>query len=61
MAQPFDSRKNALNIAVHGLSFENIDELDWDMAITSKDTRADYGEERFITYAMRRDRLHCLV
>ena len=61
MKKQFDDRKNAENIAKHGLSFADIDGLDWSSAITRQDDRVDYGEARFVTYALLEGRLHCLV
>lgn len=57
----FDPRKNAENIAKHGLAFESIEEIDWSTAVTAPDIRKDYAETRFMTYAMREGRLHCLI
>ncbi len=57
----FDAEKNRVNIAKHGLSFDDIEALEWSTAITSDDSRTDYGELRFVTYGMRHNRLHCLI
>jgi len=61
MVSSFDSKKNAINIAKHGVSFEEVALLEWDTAITRADNRVNYGEERFITYALIEERLYCLV
>ena len=61
MTDDFDSQKDAANRAKHGLGFEEIEELDWGKAVTRIDGRHHYGETRFVTYAMRGGRLHCLV
>ncbi len=57
----FDSAKNASNQARHGVGFDSVAELDWEQAVTKQDTRHNYGEERFLTYAMLNQRLHVLV
>jgi hypothetical protein len=57
----YDEEKNAQNVAKHGVSFERVVELDFANSIVSEDSRTDYGEIRFITYAMLDMRLHCLI
>lgn len=57
----YDEAKNAQNIAKHGVSFELVIELDFADSIVSEDRRTDYGEIRFITYAMLDMRLYCLI
>lgn len=57
----YDEAKNAINIAKHGISFELVAKLDFLNSIVTQDTRTDYGEKRFITYAPLEDRLHCLI
>lgn len=57
----FDKSKDAENIAKHGISLADADDLDWDTAQTRIDSRKDYGEIRFATLALRFGRLHCLV
>lgn len=57
----FDPLKNATNLAKHGVSFEEIDSLDWSAAVTLTDDRFDYGEERKISYVTLEGRLHILV
>jgi uncharacterized DUF497 family protein len=61
MSNSFDSKKNAINITKHGISFEEVELLEWDTAITRADSRTNYGEERLITYALIEERLYCLV
>lgn len=61
MIASYDSEKNAENIRRHGVAFEEVDELDWEFAVTRRDARKDYGEVRFVTYAWLYGRLHCLV
>jgi uncharacterized DUF497 family protein len=57
----FDPVKNAANKAKHGLGFEQASKLDWKTAVTKKDNRSDYGEDRFITHALMSGRVCVLV
>lgn len=57
----FDPRKNERNIAERGLSFELVEEFEWDSALVVEDIRRDYGERRFQALGMITDRLHALV
>ena len=42
----YDPAKNDRNIALRGLSFDRVADLDWDRAVAIPDDRHDYGEER---------------
>lgn len=57
----FDPRKNERNIAERGLSFELVEEFEWDSALVVEDGRRDYGERRFQALGMITGRLHALV
>ncbi len=57
----FDSVKNDINIAKHNISFERIVECDWNLAKVEKDTRFNYGEERFIAFVPLEGRLYQVV
>lgn len=57
----FDPRKNERNIAERGLSFELVEEFEWDSALVVEDARRDYGELRFQALGLIADRLHALV
>ncbi len=57
----FDPRKNERNIAERGLSFELVEEFEWDSALVVEDARRDYGEQRFQALGLIADRLHALV
>lgn len=57
----FDPLKNQRNIAERGLSFELAAELEWGTALTSEDTRRDYGEKRLRVLALLHGRLHAVV
>ncbi len=43
----YDPKKNDWNITEHGLSFEQVADLNWPTAIIRRDSRKDYGETRF--------------
>lgn len=57
----YDPNKEAENIEKHGMSFENVQYVEWETAITKKDNRWDYGEDRYISYAYLGRRLHTIV
>lgn len=57
----FDPRKNDRNIAERGLSFELVEEFEWDSALVVEDSRRDYGERRFQALGLIAGRLHALV
>jgi uncharacterized DUF497 family protein len=57
----FDPRKNERNIAERGLSFELVEEFEWDSALVVEDSRRDYGERRFQALGLIAGRLHALV
>jgi uncharacterized DUF497 family protein len=45
----WDDRKAASNLAKHGVAFEVVYELDWDVARVRIDDRKTYGEVRLLT------------
>jgi uncharacterized protein len=57
----FDPRKNERNIAERGLSFELVEEFEWNSALVVEDSRRDYGERRFQALGLIDGRLHALV
>lgn len=57
----FDPAKNALNISLRGLSFEQVTEFEFESAIYQVDNRQDYGEERIRALGFVSGRLHALV
>ena len=61
MVADFDSAKNALNIAKHGIDFAMVDAFEWDTAVTEEDRRREYGERRWNALGYIGARLHCLV
>ena len=61
MKVSYDESKNQSNIKKHGISFDEVKNLDWESLIVIEDTRFDYDEQRFIGYAINGNRLYCLV
>jgi uncharacterized DUF497 family protein len=61
MPVTFDPEKNATNIAVRGLSFERVADLDWASAVITEDDRRNYGEVRSRVMACLDGRLHAAV
>ena len=57
----WDEPKRLLNRAKHGVDFAEINLFDWASAVTRVDTRAAYGEQRFISVGPIADRLHVCV
>ena len=47
----FDPRKDAANLALHGVSLAMAEELDWDAALVWVDDRFEYDEVRLIALA----------
>jgi uncharacterized DUF497 family protein len=46
----WDETKSETNRIKRGFGFEIVYEFDWDRASYDRDTRRDYGEERFRAY-----------
>ena len=57
----FDPAKNATNIAIRGLSFELVEQMEWATALMEEDTRKAYGERRFQVLGFIGERLHAVV
>ena len=57
----FDTRKSERNIAERGLSFQLVEEFEWDSTLVGEDVRRDYGERRFQALGMITGRLHALA
>ena len=57
----YDENKNRENIAKHGLSFQEAQQLDWESALIIEDNRQDYGEKRFRAMALLGNRLTVFV
>jgi uncharacterized protein len=61
MEYEWDDAKNAANQEKHGIAFESIYSAKWDSALTSNDSRREYGEERFLAYLPIQERLHAVI
>ncbi|MDR1275858.1 MAG: BrnT family toxin [Candidatus Accumulibacter sp.] len=57
----YDPVKNADNLALRGLSFDRVEEFDFETAVFSVDTRRDYGETRLRALGRVEGRIHALV
>jgi len=57
----FDSAKDAINRAKHGLSLGDAERLDWENARLYPDLRRDYGEARMIALVPMGKRVHSVV
>jgi uncharacterized DUF497 family protein len=57
----FDPEKSHRNKLERGLSFERVEDFDFDTAIYVEDDRKDYGEKRIRSLGMLDGRLHALV
>lgn len=57
----FDPEKNERDLRERGLSFELAAEFDFENAVTTEDTRCDYGERRFRSFGFIGPELHALV
>jgi uncharacterized DUF497 family protein len=61
MAFTFDPEKSARNLALRGLAFDRVAELEWASAVIRQDTRKDYGEVRLRVFARLDGVLHAAV
>ena len=57
----YDPDKDASNTVKHGVSLSAAAKIEWETAVTVKDMRAEYGENRLVTLAYIGNRLHCMV
>lgn len=57
----WDEGKDAANRAKHGVSLGQATLLDWSSGVTVQDDRRDYGEQRWIRFALLNGRLHTCV
>ena len=56
----FDPDKDAINRLKHGLPLSDAARMDLDEAAVIEDRRRDYGEMRFLAYALIGDALHVM-
>ena len=61
MEYEFDTIKNRINIAKHGISLTDAGEFDWETARQHEDTRKSYPERRHTAVGYLGDRLHVMV
>jgi uncharacterized DUF497 family protein len=57
----FDPAKNDRNIANRGISFQVVEQFEWDTALIAEDLRKEYGERRFQALGLIAGRLHAVV
>ncbi len=57
MELEWDDAKRNETLKRRGLDFADVASVDWTVAFTAEDTRANYGEVRFVTMAPIADRL----
>jgi uncharacterized DUF497 family protein len=57
----FDPDKSTMNVELRGLPFDLVADFDFDSALVARDTREDYGEDRFIALGLIGDRLHVVA
>ena len=57
----FSEEKDWVNRQKHNVSLAEAESLEWDTLLCMPDTRRDYGETRFIGYALKGTRLYCVV
>lgn len=61
MSITYDPAKNERNIALRGLSFDLVADLDWEHAVIREDDRKAYGEPRYSVFGFIGERLHVVV
>jgi uncharacterized DUF497 family protein len=54
----YDPKKDAANVAKHGVSLALARQLDWDSGLEWTDDRQDYSEERMVALAPSGDTLY---
>lgn len=57
----YDAHKNAKNIELRGLSFDEVANFEFETAIRWIDDRKDYGEVRYCTLGKIDGRVHAIV
>lgn len=57
----FDPAKNARNLRERGIGFERVADMDFETAISSEDTRKDYGKRRLRVLGYIDRQLHAAV
>jgi len=54
----FDPAKSEKNVRERGLSFDFVEEFDWETAVFSQDARFPYPEARFVALGLIGKRVH---
>lgn len=57
MKLEWDEKKRSKSFTERKLDFADIASIDWETALTVEDTRADYGEVRYVTMTKIKGRL----
>jgi uncharacterized DUF497 family protein len=57
----WDEAKRKANRSKHGIDFDAVWEMDWASAFRRRDDRANYGEGRFVAFALLGSRLYCVA
>ena len=57
----FDAEKSASNVRERGISFDRFADMDLATALSSEDTRREYGEPRVRIFGLIDGRLHAAV
>jgi uncharacterized protein len=50
VSSTFDLKKNAINIAKHGISLARAEDMNMETAVIVTDDRFDYGEARYCVW-----------
>ena len=57
----YDTNKNAINIAKHGVPLGDARLLEWNLLLVEQDRRHNYGEIRMLGFAPIGARVYCIV
>lgn len=61
MHYEWDEIKREANLIKHGVDFTEVFDFDWNKAIHEPDARNPYGEQRIVSFAPIRGRIHVMV
>jgi uncharacterized protein len=61
MNYEFDTAKDGINTAKHGLSLAEVESFDWETALILEDMRTQYAERRFTASGYIGERLYVMV
>lgn len=57
----FDPHKDRANVAKHGLSLREAEQIDWSSVIRWTDRRRNYNEPRMCALGLLRGRVYCVA